>query len=333
MHYLVIDGNNILHRVMRSSQGVLESHEGIPTGGIYGFLKALKRYLDDIDPDQCIVVFDGGISARRREIYPEYKGARYRDKDDPLYEEKDEQAAEYTEKFHTQRKILTGILKRLYIRVIRFDDKEADDVIHALTTAMIVSPYDTRVTIVSDDSDMLQMVAEEPGWWLEVYRPSLDKVVDVDNFEKIAKCTWPQFLVKKAIVGDPGSDNIKGVHLVGGKTVDTLFAEGMPVCHYPFQDMMIFCDAHKSKKAHRISDNIDIVIRNYELMALHMEDNTEIMDDLKDALFGENDDICVDMEHFKRMCVKLNMFSIMNDIRNWTASFRKLALVGKVLDA
>ena len=50
--------------------------EGQHVGGVVGCLQSLNSLISAHSPSECVIVWEGGGSARRRAIYPEYKSRR-----------------------------------------------------------------------------------------------------------------------------------------------------------------------------------------------------------------------------------------------------------------
>jgi 5'-3' exonuclease len=72
--FLVMDGNNLLYRIIKGkSYPKLATNDGIPTGGVYGVLQSVHRLYASLFPAGGIMVFDGGLSERRRALFPDYK--------------------------------------------------------------------------------------------------------------------------------------------------------------------------------------------------------------------------------------------------------------------
>ena len=69
---LIFDGSNCLHRAITEPHLWNMSYNGIKTGGIYGVLQIIMKEfkLYNYYP---IVIFDGNLSKRRLQIYPNYK--------------------------------------------------------------------------------------------------------------------------------------------------------------------------------------------------------------------------------------------------------------------
>jgi 5'-3' exonuclease len=293
----------------------LENRHGKPTGGFFASLKSIQGYLATNQADNCYIVFDAGISKRRRAIYPGYKGARYRDESDPLWEPMDEDTEEYLGKFRRQRKLLQIALPRLGVRVLRVNGFEADDVIAA--TAHYVTRHAERgsnenVHIVSDDKDMLQLAIEQPGVAIHIIRPIAK--------QHIRDCPTG-FLIKKALNGDK-SDDIPGIPGVGETTIEKIFQEGAPmVGPHNMDELFMWCMDHKSKRVRKISDNIDIVLRNYELIALHYEDTSSAVPHIEAASSLKP---TIDVMALRHMFTELDLYSIIQDFHVWIVPFQRL---------
>lgn len=323
MRTLIVDANHLLHRNMRVPEtSDLENHQGKPTGGLFGSLRSIHATLCVFRPKQCVVIFDGGISKRRREIYPPYKGSRYRDENDPLYVEMDEKTVMYRAKFDYQRACLMFILPRLGVYTWQYDGWEADDVIAAMCKYFERRGGHTAY-VMSDDKDMLQLVRDNEQITVKVIRAIAKQVVSVDNFEQIFNCDQQEFELKHILSGDPGSDNIPGIPGVGKKTIEGMFDEavGSLPYNYPFSELFVFCDGHGNKRVQRIANNIDIVIRNHELMCLPLEDWSPLWP-VFDADLAKPIDI--DLLAVNSILTKLDVFSILKEFHTWLVPFQKL---------
>lgn len=312
----IFDGNYLLHRCMRvGALAELENRHGKPTGGFFASLKSIQGYLSTNQADNCYIVFDAGISRRRRIIYPGYKGARYRNDDDPLFESMDEDTSTYLNKFRLQRALLQHALAKLGLRVLRVKGFEADDIIGAV--AHYVTRYAEKgnykkVHIVSDDKDMIQLAHEEPGVAINIVRPIAKQI--------IRECP-DGFLLKKALMGDK-SDDIPGIPGVGKTTIERMFEEGAPIV--PIRDvseLFIWCMDHKSKRVRKIADHIDVVLRNYELIALHLEDVSEAMPAIEAAASLKP---VIDVMALRHLFTELDLYSIIKDFHVWIVPFQRL---------
>jgi len=72
---LIVDGHAYAYRAFHAIRS-LRSPSGGPTNAIYGFVKMLAKMRAGIGPTHLIVVWDGGLSAERMVLLPEYKAHR-----------------------------------------------------------------------------------------------------------------------------------------------------------------------------------------------------------------------------------------------------------------
>jgi len=331
MPIAVVDGNYLLHRCMRAGDlAQLRNRHDKPTGGVMGFLKSLRKILIEQQVNVCTVVFDGGISQRRRALYPEYKGSKYRTPEDPLYEEPDPdpEKSQYRRDFSRQRTYLQHVLPLLGTRVVRIVGWEADDLCYR-----IASKYHERpgsVLLVSDDLDYVQAVNEwrsrEPDVGdqygsLSVLRPIHDEHITESNFRFLVGHDLSHHLLWRAIVGD-GSDKIRGVEGVGKGWLRKIFDAYHGPTAYPFEEFIVWCFEHKTKTVRKIADQLDVVLRNYELMAFHLEpypDGTASqVQNLLDA------PVEADIVKVKYYLTELDLFSITDQIHHWITPFQRL---------
>jgi 5'-3' exonuclease len=326
----IFDGNYLLHRCMRAGDlGKLHNRYGKPTGGVMGFLKSTQKTLRTYSITRCITVFDGGISSRRRFLYPEYKGAKYREPDDPLFLENDDpERALYHEEFAQQRRYLQLLLKLLGIYVVRLRDWEADDLCYRI--AKYYNRQPGVVYLVSDDQDYFQAVYD----WstrhsdgaidcgsLRLYRPIADELITEHNFSAIVGHRIEQHLLYRAIVGD-GSDKIKGVAGVGGGWMRKIFEEYKGSTVYPFEDFFLFCMEHRTRTVRKISEQLDVVLRNYELMNLDLEPYPIEVEQQVTSILTE--DLGVDLGEVRKFLVQLELSSILSQYAQWVIPFQRL---------
>ena len=72
---LIVDGLNLYLRVF-AVNGALNDN-GVPVGGLTGFLRSLAYAIREVNPTRVIIVYDGaGGSQRRRKIHSDYKSQR-----------------------------------------------------------------------------------------------------------------------------------------------------------------------------------------------------------------------------------------------------------------
>ena len=71
---VLVDGSSYLFRAYHGLPPL--THNGEPTGAIYGVLNMLRKLIADEQPDYIAVVFDAKGKTFRNDIYPEYKANR-----------------------------------------------------------------------------------------------------------------------------------------------------------------------------------------------------------------------------------------------------------------
>jgi len=312
----------------------LKNRHGKYTGGVFGSLRSIYSILLSYkDINECFVVYDSGISSRRRSIFPPYKGYRYRDKDDPLYEKLNEEKETFIKQFVLQRNILKKVFDSLnikYIRIIRKEDLgelnkpigfEADDLIYMLAKNIIKG----RVYVVSDDKDMLQLCSKR----IFNIRPIAKQVINTngENFYNIVGYTQDEYMLYKCILGDSGSDNIPGVKSVGDKTIEKAIKGYRGKIKYPYDDFFGHCLDQDNKRINLIAENLDIVLRNYDLINLDLEpmdpyalrDCLEIVDSPK----SKSKDEC--RRSLLKICNELDFLSIVKDFNSWVVPFQRLS--------
>jgi DNA polymerase-1 len=210
----------------------LNSPEGKPTNAIYGFIKMLGKMRARVNPSHLIVVWDGGLSAERREALPGYKAQR----------------PEMPADLGSQLDEIIGYLGAANIASYCADGVEADDYIAFVTDA--AAKAGMEVVIASADKDFMQLVSGDEGRKSKVEsqagraaldpRPStLDSVgrVGLLNPNDKSETIWTAEQVRGktgvepeqigdwlSLLGD-SVDNIPGVPGVGPKTATDLLKQ------------------------------------------------------------------------------------------------------------
>ena len=203
---LIVDGLNLYLRAF-AVNGALNDN-GVPVGGLTGFLRSLAYAIREVNPTRVIVVYDGqGGSQRRRKIHPDYKTNRTPGKRITRWDAfKDARAEKDAMKIQFSR--LIEYLDFLPINVISIDKIEADDTIAYIAHTLL----DEDVTILSADQDFLQLVDER----ITVWSPTKKKFYTPRMVEADYGVPAHNFLMYKVLMGDK-SDNIEGVKGLGPK--------------------------------------------------------------------------------------------------------------------
>ena len=192
---LAVDGNSILNRAYYGIR-MLTTADGLCTNAVYGMITMLKKQLDAIDPDHCVIAFDIKAPTFRHNMYDGYKANR---KGMP-----DELAM--------QLPYAHECVEAMGFRVIEKEGFEADDI---LGTVSKFAGDDCEVFIFTGDRDSLQLIDENVKVLLA---GNVDTIVyDNAKFEEKYGVRVDQFVDVKALMGD-SSDNIPGVAGIGEKT-------------------------------------------------------------------------------------------------------------------
>jgi len=211
---LIVDGLNLYLRAF-AVNGALNDN-GVPVGGLTGFLRSLAYAIREVNPTRVIVVYDGaGGSQRRRKIHPDYKSNRTPGKRITRWDAF-KNATEEKEAMKIQFSRLIEYLDVLPVNVISIDRIEADDTIAYIAHTLM----DEDVTILSADQDFLQLVNERITVWSPTKKKFYTPRMVMDDYGVPAH----NFLMYKVLMGDK-SDNIEGVKGLGPKKLPKIVPE------------------------------------------------------------------------------------------------------------
>ena len=243
MTLLIVDGHAYAYRAFYAIRG-LRSPSGGPTNAIYGFVKMLEKMRAALAPTHLIVVWDGGLSAARTALLPEYKAHRPEMPDD-LKPQLDE---------------IVGYLQAAGVASFCRDGVEADDYIACL--ARRAADAGMTAVIASADKDFMQLVSARVG----LLNPN-DKSETVWTDEQVRNKTGvepSQIVDWLSLMGD-SVDNIPGVPGVGPKTAADLLRQFGSI-----ENLFARLDEVKSEKARAaLRGAADAVRRNRDLVRLH----------------------------------------------------------------
>ena len=203
---LIVDGLNLYLRAF-AVNGALNDN-GVPVGGLTGFLRSLAYAIREVNPTRVIIVYDGqGGSQRRRKIHSDYKANRKPGKRITRWDAF-KNSNEEKEAMKIQFSRLLDYLDFLPINVISIDRIEADDTIAYIAHTLM----NEDVTIMSSDQDFLQLVNERITVWSPTKKKFYTPRMVMDDYGVPAH----NFLMYKVLMGDK-SDNIEGVKGLGPK--------------------------------------------------------------------------------------------------------------------
>jgi DNA polymerase-1 len=197
---LIIDGHAYAYRAFYAIRD-LRGPGGQATNAVYGFIKMLDKMRLAIQPTHLIVVWDGGLSAERMALLPEYKAQR----------------AEMPDDLRPQLDQIRDYLTAAGVADFCGEGVEADDYIACVARHSSVAGW--QVVIASSDKDFMQLVGAQVG----LLNPN-DKSGTVWGREQVRIKTGVepgQVVDWLALMGD-AVDNIAGVRGVGPKTAADL---------------------------------------------------------------------------------------------------------------
>lgn len=249
--YLLIDGSNIVHRVLHSTYrdtGTYSYLEAIPQ-----LIKIFYRYSELLYSHVgFIVAWDKGLPLFRRELYPEYKPDSTPIGDiSPSYLSKINLDPEKSYRTHHSNKdfqeeytkavdiLSKTILPACNCLSIRVDNCEADDII----AWFCYNFPNLNKRIISSDRDLFQLINDTTSVYSFVTNTEYDMGWVIDNYPNFEKFR-EHYLLDKAIVGDI-SDNIPKIEGISDKTVKKYssqliecgkpISEGLKIIEKPFR--------------------------------------------------------------------------------------------------
>src|SRR6516165_8284278 len=203
-HVFLIDGSGFIFRAYyaraRSSEPVFQrKSDGMVTEVVTLFSNMLDKYRRETDADHMAVIFDASGTSFRNRIYDAYKANR----------------REMPEDLRPQLEHVRRAAAAFDICQIELPDFEADDLI--ATYARHAVGAGARVTILSSDKDLMQLVSDE----VRMRDPMSDRpIAEAEVREKFG--VGPSKVIEvQALCGD-STDNVPGVPGIGVKTAAEL---------------------------------------------------------------------------------------------------------------
>ncbi len=200
-HVFLVDGSGFIFRAFHGLPPMTRA-DGTPVNAVYGFTTMLMKLLSDTDADAIAVIFDAARKTFRSDIYPEYKAQR-----PPPPEE-----------LVPQFPLIREATRAFGLPGIELEGFEADDLI--ATYAVQAVAAGARVTIVSSDKDLMQLV----GDGIAMLDPLKNKAIGTAEVMEKFGVAPDKVVQVQALCGDP-TDNVPGVPGIGVKTAAQLIAE------------------------------------------------------------------------------------------------------------
>ncbi len=198
--YVLVDGTNSLYRAFFAIPH-LRAPDGTPTNAAYGFINMLLKVIREEQPDRVIVVFDARGPTFRHKLFEDYKANREAQPED----------------LSIQFPLVRELVEAHRIPILSVPDFEADDVIATLVDR---APAGARISIVSTDKDLMQLVDDR----VTLLDGVKDRRYGPAEVEQRFGVSPARILDLRALVGDP-SDNIPGVKGIGEKGAAKLITQ------------------------------------------------------------------------------------------------------------
>ena len=205
-HFYLVDGSGYIFRAYYALPPLSRKSDGLPTGAVSGFSNMLFKLLEDSrsddsknKPTHFAVIFDSARKNFRNEIYKDYKANRSEAPDD------------LAPQFEYIRKAVDAF----NVPSIEQLNYEADDLI--ATYAKQIIKAGGKVTIISSDKDLMQLVSKE----IRLFDPMKSKVIGEKEVLEKFGVKPEQVIDVQSLAGD-SSDNIPGVPGIGIKTAAEL---------------------------------------------------------------------------------------------------------------
>ncbi len=203
-HLYLVDGSSYIFRAYHRLPPLTNRH-GQPAGAVYGYTTMLWKLADGLSkaegPTHMAVILDASEQTHRNKMYDQYKAHRPPPPEDLV----------------PQFPLIRVATRAFSIPCIEEDGLEADDIIACYVTAAKSAGW--RVTIVSSDKDLMQLIDEDAGIDM------LDTMNDrrIGRAEVLEKFGVPPEKVGDvlALMGD-SVDNVPGVPGIGPKTASQL---------------------------------------------------------------------------------------------------------------
>lgn len=247
---LLVDGSNLLFQMFYGMPARIIGAQGQPIHGTLGFVGALLKIIRMTNCTHIAVLFDGEYTSFRQTVDREYKANRVDYSLLPVDQ--------------TPFSQLPDIFKALDLLGICWQetcDCEADDWI-AGYVARYAGEY--RITIVSQDSDLFQLIGDDVR--ILRYRGRKSALWDDKILMQKLGVRPGQYVLYKALTGD-SSDNIHGVPKVGPKTAAKLADQ-----FETLEDILTNADRIGQKAIRSaVLENLQTIRKNYELIKLNGE--------------------------------------------------------------
>ena len=250
----LVDGSAYIFRAYHALPP-LTNPEGVVVNAVLGFTNMMVKLLNEMEAPYIAVIFDAARKNFRNEIYSDYKAHRPPAPDDLV----------------PQFTLIRDCVTAFGMEPIEMEGFEADDLI--ATYARIASEQGRKVTIVSSDKDLMQLVTDN----VSMFDPMKGKLLGIDDVIEKFGVRPDRVVDVQALAGD-SVDNVPGVPGIGVKTAAQLINE-----YGDLETLLSRADEIKQpKRRQTLIDNADFARISMKLVSLDTHvDVPYDLDDLK----------------------------------------------------
>ncbi len=247
-HLQLIDGSGFIFRAFHALPPLTRKSDGLPIGAVAGFCNMLYKQVEDNAghdaPTHVAVIFDAKGKTFRSGIYPAYKANRPPAPEDLV----------------PQFPIIRDATRAFNLPCIEMEGFEADDII--ATYAMQARDAGGRVTIISSDKDLMQLV----GGGVEMLDPMKNKRIGIEEVEAKFGVGPDRVVDVQALAGD-SVDNVPGAPGIGIKTAALLINE-----YGDLETLLARAEEIKQpKRRQTLIDNVEQIRTSRELVLLRQD--------------------------------------------------------------
>ena len=207
-HLYLVDGSGFIFRAFHALPPLTRKSDGVPIGAVSGFCNMMWKLVADAKedsegaPTHMAVVFDASSKTFRNDLYGEYKANR----------------SDTPEDLIPQFPMIRDAVRAFSIACVEQEGYEADDLIATYTRE--AREAGARVTIVSSDKDLMQLVGPK----VVMFDGMKNNIIDEDGVYDKFGVTPDLVIDVQALAGD-SVDNIPGAPGIGVKTAALLMDE------------------------------------------------------------------------------------------------------------
>ncbi len=205
-HLYLIDASGYIFRAFHALPPLTRPSDGLPVGAVQGFCNMLWKLLEELKgddrPTHFACIFDKGSYTFRNDLYPEYKAQRPPPPED----------------LRPQFPLIREAAIAFGTPAIEKEGYEADDLI--ATYARQAEAAGARVTIVSSDKDLMQLVSDK----ITLLDTMKNKRLSFEEVQDKFGVGPDKVIDVQSLAGD-SVDNVPGAPGIGIKTAAQLINE------------------------------------------------------------------------------------------------------------